>query len=201
MVISAGCSRALWKSDGSRWWRLNPRRGLGRPAGGCEVQALEVKPRVISPRLHRSQRSPLPLTAEQLGRHQENHISAVDFPVDDNTRKRTVFELVSSSKNALQTLFDTLQGAIWKGYTLRFFQPAESEYGYKFTLNVSGFLSLLNLTHSPRLRARSSLPSNITSATSDRPDMGCYTSIKRESQPQFHGGFVLSVLLTVLKTK
>jgi hypothetical protein len=29
--------------------------------------------------------------------------------------------------------------------------------------------------------------------------MGCYTSIKRESQPQIHGGFVLSVLLTVLK--
>ena len=22
VVISAGCSRALWKSDGSRWWRL-----------------------------------------------------------------------------------------------------------------------------------------------------------------------------------
>jgi hypothetical protein len=62
-----------------------------------------------------------------------------EHPVDDNTRKRTVFELVSSSKDALQTLFDTLQGAIWKGYTLRFFQPAQSEYGYKFTLNVSGF--------------------------------------------------------------
>ena len=59
------------------WWRLI--RGLGRPAGGFEVQALEVKPRVISPRLPRLAVISFPVTDRSLGRHQEIHISLSDF--------------------------------------------------------------------------------------------------------------------------
>ena len=59
-----------------------------------------------------------------------------EHPVENITRKRGVFEITSTSKAALQCIYDQMQGAIWKGYTLRFFQPEESEYGFKFTLSV-----------------------------------------------------------------
>jgi len=58
------------------------------PAGGCTSQALEVLPRVISPRPHRSLQSPLLMTPEQLGRHQKIHILELESP-DSMSRIRT----------------------------------------------------------------------------------------------------------------
>lgn len=77
VVISAGCSRARRNSSGSGGGGTDSRRTLSRPAGGYEVQALEVKPRVTSPRLHRSQRSPLQVTDRDLARSPsgESHFS------------------------------------------------------------------------------------------------------------------------------
>jgi hypothetical protein len=62
-----------------------------------------------------------------------------EHPVDNNTRKRSVFEICSSSREALQIIYDTMQGTIWRGYTLRFYQPEESEYGFKFSFPVDKF--------------------------------------------------------------
>ena len=62
-----------------------------------------------------------------------------EHPVENLTRKRAVFEICSTSREALQIIYETMQGAIWKGYTLRFFQPEESEYGFKFTIPVDKF--------------------------------------------------------------